>query len=168
MTDPSANYNRYKNYTINDFDSFDCLKLSKGLYLSLFFVLRGYVVWLVSVANMKDHTSFIALVFPDTTLFYLSLLSGAVGLIVLLLISLRKPSAPAWVQSWWPKTRVLLVAALLFDLTVSFIAYYQNIIWSPVWLFSQIVIVMILVLTCFRNQRLEINLSEFPAPLKAD
>lgn len=155
----------YINYTINDFDNFDCLKLSKGIYFLLIFVLRGYVVWLVSVANMKDHTSFIQWVFPDTKIFYLSLFSGCIGLFVLLIMSLRRPTAPLWVKQLWPKSRILLIIALLFDLLVHFIAFMQGTMLSIMWLLTHGVVVSSFIIYCFSSKRLKINLAEFPVEI---
>ncbi|WP_448246608.1 DUF2919 family protein [Thalassotalea agariperforans] len=155
----------YLNYTINDFDNFDCLKLSKGIYLLLLFILRGYVVWLISVANMQDHTSFLALVFPDTSLFYLSLFSGSIGLLVLLLISLRRPNAATWVQALWPHSNYLFIAALLFDFFVTLYAYYIELFSSYYWLLAQLTCVLLFSVYCVCSKRLAINLREFPKPL---
>ena len=94
----------YANYGPRDFDKFDCLKLSLVLYVMLAFVLRGYLVWLMSVTNMRDRVSILQLAYPQTSLFYLSLLAGAIGLFVVLLICLRKPNGPAWVKKCWPYT----------------------------------------------------------------
>ena len=154
--------NPYKQYSVNDFDNFDCLKLSKGIYWLLAFVMRGYVVWLASVTNLKDGASFVQFIFPDTILFYLSLVSGLVGLFVLLVLSQRKPGAPSWVERIWPKTRLLLISALLFDLTVNIAAYAVGSISSLNWLVCQCVIVIGFIWFCFRSKRLEINLTEFP------
>lgn len=155
----------YLQYTINDFDNFDCLKLSKGIYLLLLFILRGYVVWLISVANMKDHTSFLALVFPDTSLFYLSLFSGSIGLLVLLLISLRRPNAAPWVQALWPHSKYLFIAALMFDFFVTLYAYYIELFSSYYWLLAQLSCVLLFIFYCLSSKRLRINLNEFPKPL---
>ena len=156
--------NAFANYSINDFDHFDCLKLSKGLYFSLIYILRGYFVWLISVANMKDHTSFLAFVFPDKQLFYVNLVSGGLGLIVLVLISLRKPNAPDWVKRFWPKTHYLLIFALLFDLFITLYAYYIDLIYSFTWILAQFFCAAILIYYYLTSKRLAINLTEFPQP----
>ena len=94
--------NDYKNYSVEDFDKYNCLKISMCIYLVLLFVLRGYIVWIMSVTNMRDRIAIIQFVYPDTSLFFLSLFSGALGLIVVILLSLRRPNAASWVQILWP------------------------------------------------------------------
>jgi len=155
----------YQGYSVEDFDKFDCVKLSKVFYLVLFFVLRGYLVWLMSVTNMRDRVGLMQWLYPEMNLFFLSLFSGAIGLFVLLVISLRRPDAYPWVQNVWPYCRVLLVSALSFDFAVSLIGFFY---WQLLPLFAVIVqgiIVLVLIKLCFTNERMKINLAEFPQAL---
>ena len=157
--------NPYKHYSIEDFDSFDCLKLSKRFYLILLFVLRGYIIWLISVTNMRDRVGLMEWVYPEIDLFFLSLFSGTLGLFVVLVISLRRPDAPSWIQKSWRHCRKFLVTALLFDLFINTAAvlYWQLLPLS--WLVGQSLIVLALIGLCFTSERLTINLTEFPHKL---
>lgn len=155
----------YQAYSIEDFDKFDCLKLSKRFYLVLLFVLRGYLVWLMSVTNMKDRVATMQWIYPETNLFFLSLISGVIGLFVVLIISLRRPDAPGWVQKIWPYCRTLLVVALIFDFSINLIAFFYWQLSSIPWLICQGVIVFALIVLCFTSKRFQINLSEFPQTL---
>ncbi len=158
----SSSQNKYQQYSVGDFDNYDCLKLSKRFYLVLIFVLRGYLVWLMSVTNMRDRVSIISWVYPETSLFYLSLISGTVGLFVLLIISLRRPEAPRWIQVSWQHSRKLLIAALLFDLLTHCIGYFYWQLISIEWLSMQVILSITLIYLCYHSKRLTINLSEFP------
>jgi len=155
----------YADYSIGDFDKFDCLKLSKGIYLLLLFVLRGYIIWLVSVTNMQDRVSTIQMMFPETSMFYLSLLSGAIGLFMLLIIALRKPEAPRWVKACWRHSRTFLVIALCFDLLISFIGCFYWQIISLNLLLSYVVVAAIFIGFLFKSQKVRLNISEFPEKL---
>jgi hypothetical protein len=155
----------YQDYSIEDFDKFDCLKLSKRFYLVLLFILRGYVVWLMSVTNMKDRISTIQWIYPETSLFFLSLISGAIGLFVVLLISLRRPNAANWIKILWPYSRVLLLIALFFDLSINLIGFFYWQLTSVSWLIYQGFIVTALIALCFSSKRMKINLLEFPHTL---
>lgn len=154
--------NPYQHYSVNDFDRYDCLKLSKGIYLLLAFVIRGYLVWLASVTNFRDGSSIVSLIFPETFLFYLSLVSGLLGVFVVIILSQRKPEAPAWVEKIWPNIRLILIAALLFDVSVNLTAFALGKVHSLPWVISQIVIACIFIYFCFRSKRLALNLKEFP------
>jgi hypothetical protein len=155
----------YAHYSVQDFDKFDCLKISKWVYLSLLFILRGYVVWLMSVTNMKDRVGIIQWIYPDTSLFYLSLGSGALGLFIVLVLSLRRPSAKAWVQKCWRRGKVILTFALLFDLVICLIGFFYWHLLSLTWLISQAVIVGGLIIMLNISKTFAINLSEFPEKL---
>ena len=153
---------KYQQYSVEDFDQYDCLKLSKRFYLILLFVLRGYIVWLMSVTNMRDRVSIISWVYPETSLFYLSLISGAVGLFVVLIISLRRPEAPHWIQISWQHSRKILIAALLFDLLTHCIGYFYWQLISVEWLAMQSILTISLIVLCYKSERFTINLAEFP------
>lgn len=161
----SNSHLNYQKYSVEDFDKFDCLKLSKTFYIVLLFVLRGYLVWLMSVTNMRDRVQIIQWIYPETALFYLTLLSGAVGLFVLLIISLRRPDAAMWVQTSWRYCRILMVIALFFDLLISVIGFFYWHLLTIPWLITQVVIVFSLIYMCFKSERMHINLAEFPATL---
>ncbi len=155
----------YKNYTINDFDKFDCLKLSKGVYLLLIYVLRAYIVWLMSVTNFKDRVATIAWVYPETSLFYLSLFSGALGVFFVFVLSLRRPDAASWVKYCWQHSREILACALIFDWLVNMSAYYFWQMLSLPYLVGQSGISIVLLLFCCLSTRFKINTQEFPEKL---
>ena len=90
--------NSYANYLPKHFDNFDCLKLAPGIYFILLFILRAYIIWIMSVTNMRDHVGFIQWIYPQTALFYLNLVSGVIGLFIVLILSLRRPTASSWVR----------------------------------------------------------------------
>lgn len=153
---------KYQQYSVQDFDSYDCLKLSKRFYLVLLFILRGYLVWLMSVTNMRDRVSFVSWIYPEKSLFYMSLFSGAIGLFVLLIISLRRPEASKWVQLSWPYCRIIVIVALLFDLMSHAIAYAYWQLYTLEWIVLQSLISLVLIYFCYNNERFKINLEEFP------
>lgn len=152
----------YASYSIEDFDKFDCLKISKGIFLTLLFALRGYVVWIMSVTNMQDRIGVMQWFYPDPKLFYLSLFSGLAAIYVVLVMSLRRPDAANWVQWSWRNLRIFLIGAVLFDLLVSFIAYYKFQMLSLDVVVLQALIAAGLVSFCLYSKRIKINLSEFP------
>ncbi len=153
---------KYQHYSVEDFDNYDCLKLSKRLYIVLIFILRGYLVWLMSVTNMRDRISIISWIYPETSLFYLSLVSGGIGLFVVLIISLRRPEAANWVQKSWKNCRTILMTALLFDLLTHVIGYLYWQLFSLEWIIIQSIISILLMYLCYTSERFKINLEEFP------
>lgn len=156
---------QYARYSVQDFDKFDCLKISKWVYLSLIFILRGYVIWLMSVTNMKDHVSIIQWVYPETSLFYLSLCSGALGIFIVLILSLRRPNANRWVKKCWPHGKIIITSALLFDLAICMIGFFYWHLLSLTWLISQATIVAGLIIILNISKKIAINVAEFPEVL---
>lgn len=156
---------QYQNYSVKDFDKFDCLKLSKVYFFAILFIVRAYVVWIMSVTNFNDSVATIQWLYPETTVFYLHLLSGALGLFLIIFISLRRPNSPTWVKSLWPYSRLLLAVTLLFDLLINLIGYFYWQLTSITWLMGQATIVLLLISLSYRNKRIKINLIEFPKPL---
>lgn len=149
-------------YSIKDFDKNNCLKLFIGFYLLLAFLLRGYVVGVLSLSNLRDKLSLIQWFYPESSLFYLSLVSGIPGLLLLLLMFSRKPTASAWVKSLWPKFLLLSSMVIIIDLSFYWGLYLVNDLGKSSWLIAQTLIAISLVLMCKLNARAKINLSEFP------
>ncbi len=156
---------RYAHYSVNDFDKYDCLKLSKVAYFVILFVMRAYIVWLISLSNFQDRTSIISIIYPEKQVFYLNLISGMLGLLLLAIVSLRRANAPSWVKTLWPHFRTLLVVALIFDFIVNVVAFFYWQLTSQTWLFIQLAITVYLIYKCIKNKRLSLNLKEFPEPL---
>ena len=156
---------QFKHFTVSDFDRFDCVKLSKTLYLSIAYLLRGYLVWMMSVTNLNDKVGIIEWIYPDPKLFYLNLVSGSLGLFVVFLVSLRRPNASDWVKTVWPHTLKIVLAALVLDSFIVFIGYYKwQLIGMDVML-VQLLIALIVAIPCLLSKRLRLNLAEFPEPL---
>jgi len=155
----------YAKYSPTDFDNYDCLKISKGIYLLIAFVLRGYFVWLMSVTNIKDRVATIKWIYPEPSLFYLSLFSGAGGLFVLLILSLRRPEASNWVRKSWQNLRVILICSLAFDLMVNLAGYFYWQLQSALWLYMNSLIVIVFAAFLFSSKRIQINIGEFPEKL---
>ena len=155
----------YAKYSLKDFNKYDCLTLSIGIYALLAFVCRGYIIWIMSISNMQNRTDTIAFVFPDPKLFYLSLLSGALGLFVILVISLRRPDTYNWVTYCWQHIRKFLLCSLLFDLLVSIGGYLFYSLLSLEWLIIQTILTVAFTLFMFTSNRVRLNIQEFPEAL---
>ena len=152
----------YSGFTLKDFNQFDCLKLSLGIYAILAFVTRGYIVWIMSITNINNQTDTIAMVFPDPRMFYLSLVSGGLGLFVIIIISLRRPNAATWVRYCWKHIRIFLLFTLAVNLTVSIWGYAYLSLLSFSWLLSQVVISLVFVIFLYTNTKVKLNIQEFP------
>lgn len=156
------NKHQYANYSLKDFNKFDCLKLSIGIYAILTFVTRGYLVWIISISNINNQTDAIEMIFPEPEMFYLSLVSGVVGLFIILIICLRRPNASQWVRFCWQYLRAFLSVALIVDIVVSIIGCYYLSLLSPQWLLIQFIITLLFIVYLYTNNRVKLNIKEFP------
>ena len=152
----------YAHLSPRDFDKYNCVRVSLGLYFILAFILRGYLVWIMSVTNLNDTVSFLAWIYPEKYLFYLSLFSGCLGWFIVLLLSLRRPDAPCWVKKTWQHCHWILIAALIFDLTCSVwgVILAHKITSTTVLIHA--IIVLVCIIYIIKNQRFKLNLREFP------
>ena len=160
--------NNYARLTVRDFDRFDCVTISKGVYLILAFILRGYLIWIISVTNMNDRVAIIEWLYPQKAMFYLSLCSGALGLFIVLIFSLRRPNAALWVQWCWHHCRYFIISALLFDLIVSLVGYIRYELLSFHWLVLQAIVVLLAIMFLFTNRKFQLNLREFPEQINSN
>jgi len=152
-------------FSPRDFDKYDCVKLSWLIYICLAYVLRGYVVWIMSVTNVQDRVGVIQSIYPEQSLFYLSLLSGSLGIFLVFLLSLRRPEASKWVKRLCKKLRILLIATMLFDLAINAVAYFKFEMISGIWLAGQVMIVGLLTILLMSSKRIAFNIEEFPEKL---
>ena len=157
--------NKYAQFTTTDFDNFDCLKLSKGIWLLILFVLRAYLIWLLSVTNMNDRISVIQWIYPNPSFFYLSLFSGIFAFWAVILICLRRPNAGHWVRSQWKRIRLILLFSLIFDFSINFFSYFYWHFHTPIWLIANGAIIILFTWYLFTSNRVKINRDEFPESL---
>lgn len=157
--------NKYAQYTTSDFDNFDCLKLSKGIWLLILFVLRAYLIWLMSVTNMNDRISVIQWIYPNPSFFYLSLFSGVFAFWAVILICLRRPNASQWVRRQWEMIRWILLFSLIFDFSINFFSYFYWQFHSPIGLIANGCIILLFTWYLFTSNRVKINIGEFPESL---
>lgn len=155
----------YASFLPQHFDNFDCLKLAPGIYIILLFVLRAYIIWIMSVTNMRDHIGIIQWIYPQTALFYLNLVSGVIGLFIVLILSLRRPKAHTWVRICWQKCKALLIVALVFDLLIGVLGYFIWQLQSLSWLVVHCSMVISAIVYILCSKRFTINIAEFPETL---
>lgn len=153
--------NKYANFTPKDFNKHNCLTLSLGVYGMLLYILRAYVVWIMSIVNQQNPTSFVTFIYPQTSLFYLSLTAGGIGVFILVIISLRRPGASIWLQKQWQYCNYWFLFALGCDLACMGWGYNEGII-TFISLMLHAFIVLVCCLYVIFNQRFKLNLMEFP------
>lgn len=152
----------YARFSPKDFDKYNCVNISFGFYVMLAFILRGYLVWIMSVTNLQDKVGFLAWIYPEKPLFYLSLFSGGIGWFIVLLLSLRRPDAPLWVKKFWGRCHWILIGALIFDFVCTFLGFILAHKITSSTVITHTIIVLVCIIYIIKNQRFKLNLREFP------
>ncbi|NMP16743.1 DUF2919 family protein [Thalassotalea sp. Y01] len=152
----------FSQFSVKDFDKHNCLKISIWYYLALAFLVKGYVVALLSLSNMRDKLGFIRYVYPDPQVFYTSLLVGLPGLLLFALLMARRPNAANWVQRIWPRFYWLVAIAMLIDMALTW-GMYALLGWGDSrQALIQTALAILLLVILKRDRRANINLQEFP------
>ncbi|WP_448549247.1 DUF2919 family protein [Thalassotalea fusca] len=156
---------QYADLKPTDFDKFDCVKISPIIYLALMFVLKAYLVWILTVTNMQDRASIIQFFYPDKWVFFVNLASGAVGILALVVLTLRRPDTAQWVKWLWQRYNLLIVFALIFDLLINIAAVWLWSIGNYQWILTTSIIAVLITICLYKSKRVNINLQEFPEKL---
>lgn len=167
---PSAKPNpkRYQNFTVKDFNNYDCLKLSWGIWALLIYLLRGYLAVIMSVTNMSDKLAIISFFYPQAEQLYLTLIAGLPAVFLFVVIMLRKPDAGQWVKTCWRNYGKLATIALALALAFEVFQWFvlSKLSLQALLVHSAITLGFFVYLRV--NSRLEINLSEFPEKIEAE
>jgi hypothetical protein len=84
---------------------------------------------------------------------------------IVLILSLRRPKAQTWVRICWRKCKVLLIAALTFDLFIGILGYFIWQLQSITWLLIHCSLVIPAIVYILFSKRFTINIAEFPEAL---
>ncbi len=155
-------------YGLKDFDKYNCLTLSYSFYAVLIYLLKGYVIGMVSLSNFKDKLTVIQWFYPESSLFYLSLLIGLPGLFLMSVIFQRKPDARNWVKYLWQHIFKLCLVLVLIDVAIYWALYLFLQVGQLSWLVGQNVLAIAALLYCRFSRRAIINRQEFPEEIVED
>lgn len=103
-----------------DFDFEGRLKIPLGFYLGILYLLRGFIIWIISLTYSDDRSLLIGLIYSNVSLFALTILTGAPALITFFIFSLKKQREKAWYKSIWSLQSKMLLIALFTDLVIQF------------------------------------------------
>lgn len=101
-----------------DFDLDGKLRVPIGYNLTLLYLLRGYVLWVVSLTYSEDRSLILSLVYPSHTLFVFTLLVGLPALIAFFLLALKSFVKSKGYQLIWQSMPILVVGSLILDVTI--------------------------------------------------
>ena len=88
-----------------------CLSLGTVAWVVILFLMRPYVVLLVSVTNRSNRMEFIDLVYPDRLWLAIDTVAAIPAVILAVVTFLRRPNAADSVKAIWKRGRTLLLGS---------------------------------------------------------
>lgn len=97
------------------------------LYLTLAYLLKGYVIWVMSLSYRQDPAALLNIFYPNRQDFYDTLIVGIPAIICAIIFSVRRVNMPKIIEWSWFKIRWFLIASTLIQLGLSF--WKGNVSW---------------------------------------
>lgn len=91
------------------------LKTPSSLLFIVFFFMRGYLAWIISLTFVDDRTRLLKFFYTNTEQFGLALLVGAPAVFVLVLLTQIKAEIAPWVQTSFRTMSLLLWCSWIID-----------------------------------------------------
>ena len=156
-------------YPFSAYDKYLCLKPDVNIWLVLAFLLRPYVVVLLSIANRKDATGLINLVYSDRIAMILAAIAAIPAIFVVYAFIKRVPDAPDKVRRIWQHGRKLLLVSSFLNILVVFLPLLTGLareISTVGW--AQFGISVYIIYYIFTEQRVRDTFADFPQPAESD
>ena len=121
-----------------DFDLDGKVKIPWGYYLVLAYLMRGYLIWIVSLTYRDDRALLLSLIYPNAHTFSLNLVVGLPALLGFLLFGLKSQRSKPWFKAIWRKQQLSLSLALVVDLSIQFWSISSHLVsvhWFQIVLF---------------------------------
>ena len=153
-----------KYHSISRYDKNLCLKPDITIWLIFLFLLRAYVVLILSVVNMRDRTGLIDLVYPDRLVMSLGALAGIPAALLVYAWIKRKSGAPRYVRNIWSKGRAFLAVSALLNACVMFVPFWmgtEHAIAPGDW--AQFAIALLIVIVVYSSSYIRDCFDDFPS-----
>lgn len=113
-------------YSLTSYDENLCLKLNENLWFILLFLLRPYLVTVISLVNRTDRTGIINMVYSDKMALWWGLLAGVPAALVIYAWIKKKPAATPLTRTLWHRGRELLVVSAISNAAIVFIPLWMS------------------------------------------
>lgn len=142
-----------------------CLNMSTGMWLVLAFLLRPYVIMIMSLANRRDRMGLINMFYADRFGMVLGALAAVPALLLIYAWFKRKPDAPDRVRWLWRHGRVLLIASIVLNIVIVFVPVLLGKAAGIGYVGAlQLALCAGILLYLLRSQRVEDTFADFPQP----
>lgn len=154
-------------YSIEKYDKHLCLRMNDTLWLILLFLLRPYLVTIISLANRTDRSGMINMIYSDKMALWWGLLAGVPAILVIYAWTRKKPGATSFVRAVWRRGRELLVASAIFNMAIVFAPLWMGVhrVSTAGWV--QLAISIGIVVAVFSSSYIRDCFSDFPGEADA-
>ncbi|MGB1297009.1 MAG: DUF2919 family protein [Psychrobium sp.] len=150
-----------------DYDKHGCIKLPLLLYVALAYLLKGYVIWIVSLSYRENPATLLNVFYPSRSDFYHALIIAFPAVFCAIVFSIRRVNMPMLVKWLWHKIRYLLILSASVQLGYSI--WQGNISLHHIMHFNayygvllDVVALMLIIGYCLFNQRVIDVSKQFP------
>ena len=109
-----------KTYPITCYGKHLCLVPDFNMWLIFLFLVRPYVVLVLSFANRNDRMELINMMYTDRVLMSWGALAGVPAAFVVYAWMKREPDASDFVRNIWSRGRMLLAVSAVFNVGLAF------------------------------------------------
>lgn len=142
-----------------------CLNLSAGMWLVVAFLLRPYVIMIMSLANRRDRMGLIDMVYADRSGMAMGALAAVPVLLLIYAWVKRKPDASDKVRWLWRHGRGLLVAAAGLNIVAVFVPMLLGKASGIGYIGAfQLVLCAAIILYVLGSERVADTFADFPEP----
>jgi len=117
-------------YSIESYDKYLCLKLNDVQWAILLFLLRPYVVTVLSLVNRQDRTGLIHMVYADTMALWWGILAGLPAFMVVYAWIKKKPGASSFARKLWHRGRELLAVSAISNVAIVFVPLWMGVVYQ--------------------------------------
>jgi hypothetical protein len=154
-------------YGPEDYDKNLCLRVDLGMWLTVIFLMRPYVIMILSFANRRAPMELIDWFFPHRTTMALAALASLPVMLFVYGWVRRNPDATARQRQFWRRGRLLLGLSSALNILLLPIpsVFVGNFDWNPAF-WIQIVVSAGILVYVWRSRRVIDTLADYPVARK--
>jgi len=157
-------------YEFSAYDGNLALKVSPTLWLAVLFLIRPYLIMVLSFANRREPMALIEMFYADRLPMVVASIA-ALPVILFLLSYIKRSKAEniSWARRLWHRGRELLMLSAVLNVLVVFFPYLvaQHYNMNVVGM-MQLLISLIVLLYLARSKRVKDTFADYPKPQGAD
>ena len=158
-----------KLYPFSAYDKYLSLKPDLNMWLMFAFLLRPYVIFLLSITNRQDKMGLINLIYFDRFVMILAAIAAIPAVLVMYAFAKRKPEASDKVRWIWCRSGGFLLASVLLNLLIVLVPALMGLLHElGIIIWVELGISVLIIYYLFSNERVRDTFADFPDPVAPD